>query len=391
MIYLFLIIIFCIPVIFSKKVPFFEKPYWYWGECILLILVAGLRLVVGGDTQTYLADFDVYPPLEDFTILHFALFRYQPLWILLNCAAKSVYPQFFVVQLVVSSLINPITFYVIKKETDKKYEVALIYLLFQFLYLNCEIMRETVAIGLFYFAFSFYIKKKWLPYYGICLVAFLFHDAAAFYFFLPLLYPVLNREFTKRYVLIISGLILLLANPIVLSKLMFFLPEDRVEVFKEFYSKMTIGSILGLLRSVVEVFFTYFIIIKVRGYVSYKVYTGLKLYFIMHIIGLMMPVFVNRVCNSYNLFYYIALVEFLYVMKDKLVTIAYTGLLLVVFVRYYFVDVTNLVSAKVTSDRYYFYELFVPYYSIFDTPDANVVARRRAIYLNQIGDNNNDR
>ena len=51
-------------------------------------------------------------------------------------------------------------------------------------------------------------------------------------------------------------------------------------------------------------------------------------------------------------------------------------------------DVTNLVSTKPSSDRYYFYELFVPYYSIFDTPDNNVVARRKAIYLNQVQDDN---
>ena len=62
--------------------------------------------------------------------------------------------------------------------------------------------------------------------------------------------------------------------------------------------------------------------------------------------------------------------------------------MIISFFRYYFVDVTNLVSAKESSDRYYFYELFVPYYSIFDTPDSNIVARRKAIYTNQIGDDN---
>ena len=152
---------------------------------------------------------------------------------------------------------------------------------------------------------------------------------------------------------------------------------------------MAIGSIFGILRSITELFFTYFIIVKVKGTVSYKVYIGLKIYFLMHLIGLIMPLFVNRICNSYNLFYYIALVDFLYLMRNKLVTVAYVGLLTIVFVRYYFVDVTNLVSSKESSDKYYFYELFVPYYSIFETPDANVVARRRAIYLNQVGDNNN--
>lgn len=112
------------------------------------------------------------------------------------------------------------------------------------------------------------------------------------------------------------------------------------------------------------------------------------MFFCLHIIGLMMPVFVNRICNSYNLFYYIALVEFLYVMRQKIITGLYCTLLTIAFMRYYFVDVTNLVSTKPSSDRYYFYELFVPYYSIFETPDNNVVARRKAIYLNQVQDDN---
>lgn len=87
---------------------------------------------------------------------------------------KIYIPTVFVVQIIVSCIINPVTFYIIKKETEKKYEVALVFLLFQFLYLNCEIMRETIAISMFYFAFSFYIKRRWLPYYGICAVCFFF-------------------------------------------------------------------------------------------------------------------------------------------------------------------------------------------------------------------------
>ena len=386
MIYLALIIIFILPIVLRHKVPFFEKSYWYWGECILLVLVAGLRLVVGGDTQTYMADFDRYPTLEEFTIFHFALFRYQPLWILMNVLAKTIYPEFFVLQLILSAIVNPVTFYIIKKETDKKYEVAIIYLLFQFLYLNCEIMRETFAICIFYFAFGYLIRHKWLPYYGLCIVAFLFHDAAAIYFILPFLLPILTKDFTPKYVMIMATILLLATNPLVLSKMLFFLPESRVEGFEDFYSKMAIGSILGVIRSIVELPFIYFIIRYTKRKISYKVYIGLKIYFCLHIIGLVMPIFVNRVCNSYNLFYYIAWVEFLFLMRKRLVIALYCSLMTVVFFRYYFVDVTNLVSSKESSDRYYFYELFVPYYSIFDTPDNNVVARRKAIYQNQVGD-----
>lgn len=388
MIYLFLIIIFCLPILLKNKVPFLGSNAWYWGQCVLLILVAGLRLVVGGDTQTYMSDFDRYPTIDEFTIFHFALFRYQPLWILLNVLAKSIYPEFFVLQIILACIVNPVTFYIIKKETDKKFEVAIVYLLFQFLYLNCEIMRETFSICIFYFAFGYLIKHKWLKYYGLCVIAFLFHDAAAFYFILPLFLLILTKEFTPRFTIVLAVILLIFANPLILSKLLFFLPDSRIDTFTDFYSKMAIGSVLGLIRSIIEIPFVYFIIINVKGHVSYKVYIGLKMFFCLHIIGLMMPVFVNRICNSYNLFYYIALVEFLYVMRQKIITGIYCTLLTIAFVRYYFVDVTNLVSTKPSSDRYYFYELFVPYYSIFDTPDNNVVARRKAIYLNQVQDDN---
>lgn len=388
MIYLFLIIIFCLPIILKNKVPFFGSNTWYWGQCVLLILIAGLRLVVGGDTQTYMSDFDRYPTIDEFTVFHFALFRYQPLWILLNVLAKSIYPEFFVLQIILACIVNPVTFYIIQKETDKKFEVAILYLLFQFLYLNCEIMRETFSICIFYFAFGYLIKHKWLKYYGLCVIAFLFHDAAAFYFILPFFLLILTKEFTPRFTFVLAVVLLIFANPLILSKLLFFLPDSRIDTFTDFYSKMAIGSVLGLIRSIIEIPFVYFIIINVKGHVSYKVYIGLKMFFCLHIIGLMMPVFVNRICNSYNLFYYIALVEFLYVMRQKIITGIYCTLLTIAFVRYYFVDVTNLVSTKPSSDRYYFYELFVPYYSIFETPDNNVVARRKAIYLNQVQDDN---
>ncbi len=56
----------------------------------------------------------------------------------------------------------------------------------------------------------------------------------------------------------------------------------------------------------------------------------------------------------------------------------------IAFIRTYFVDVTSQVSSKETSDRYYFYERYVPYYSIFETPDTYIIARRKAIYINSM-------
>ena len=384
MIYLFLLIIFCLPLFFRNKESIVNGNYWYWGECVALVLVAGLRLIVGGDTQTYMEDFDRYPTLDELTIFHFALFRYQPLWILLNVIAKSIYPEFFVLQLILSAIVNPVTFYVIQKETDRKFEVAIVYLLFQFLYLNCEIMRETFSVCIFYFAFSYLIKHKWLQYYGLCFVAFLFHDGAVFYFVLPLMLPILTREFKPKYIIVISILILAIANPLTMAKFSTLLPEGRADSMSETYSKMAIGSIFGLVRSMIELLLLYFIIIYTRGYVSYKVYIGTKIACLLHLLGLFMPIFITRICNSFNLFYYISLVTFLFCSRNLKINCIYVTFLFIAFVRTYFVDVTNQVSSKETSDRYYFYERYVPYYSIFETPDQYVIARRKAIYINSM-------
>lgn len=384
MIYLFLIIIFCLPIFLKNKVPFLGSNTWYWGQCVLLILVAGLRLVVGGDTQTYMSDFDRYPTIDEFTVFHFALFRYQPLWILINVLAKSIYPEFFVLQIILACIVNPVTFYIIQKETDKKFEVAIVYLLFQFLYLNCEIMRDSVSICIFYFAFSFLIKRKWLPYYGLCTLAFLFHDAALFYFIIPFMLPIITKEFTPKYVLLMSLIILAIANPLTISKLSFLLPNGREDSVADVYSKMEIGSIVGIVRGLLDIILIYLIIIYIKGHVSYKVYLGTKICFILHVIGIFMPIFLNRICNSFNLFYYIAWVEFLYVVSKKNVSLLYGGFMFIAFFRTYFVDITYQVSSKETSDRYYFYERYVPYYSIFETPDNNVIARRKAIYINSM-------
>lgn len=384
MIYLFLIIIFCLPFFFRHKVPFLASKYWYWGECILLILVAGLRLVVGGDTQTYMSDYDRYPTLDEFTIFHFALFRYQPLWILLNVLAKTIYPEFYVLQLILACVVNPVTFYIIQKETDKKFEVAVVFLLFQFLYFNCEIMRDSISICIFYFAFGFLIKHKWLPYYGLCFLAFLFHDAALFYFIIPFLLPILTKEFSFKYVLLISIIILAIANPFTLAKLSFLLPNSREDSFTDVYSKMEIGSMIGLIRGLMDIVLIYFIIIYTKGHISYKVYLGTKMCVILHILGLFMPIFLNRICNSFNIFYYIAWVEFLYVINKRNIRLLYGCFMFIAFFRTYFIDVTYQVSSKETSDKYYFYERYIPYYSIFETPDSYIIARRKAIYINSM-------
>lgn len=70
--------------------------------------------------------------------------------------------------------------------------------------------------------------------------------------------------------------------------------------------------------------------------------------------------------------------------EQKNVSLLYGGFMFIAFFRTYFVDVTYQVSSKETSDRYYFYERYVPYYSIFETPDNNVIARRKAIYINSM-------
>ena len=181
MVYLIVLIVFLYPILRQSSTKNNISPKYYWLQLVLIILVAGLRNHVGGDTIGYMRDWESVDPIgeiDTINVLYLSLY-YRPLCLALMYLSRTISSEFFVWQLIQATIVNVAAFYIIKKESKYYYEVALLYLLFQFLYFNMEIMRESLAVSAFYFAFKFFDKRKWFAYYLSLIVVFFFHERKA--------------------------------------------------------------------------------------------------------------------------------------------------------------------------------------------------------------------
>lgn len=380
MIYLIVLIVFLYPVIRQSSTKNNISPKYYWFQLVLIILLAGLRNNVGGDTIAYMRDWercdDIFH-VDSYTLLYMSVF-YRPLTLGLFLLCRTISTEFFVWQLAEAIIVNTATFYIVQKETKYKYEVVLFFLIFQFLYFNTEIMREAIAASGFYFAFRFYDEQKWLKYYVALIVVFLLHDSVFIFFFFPLIHKFIDKKFTVSTMLILyfSGFIVF---KLLLPNLVSLLPGNRGETFLLGYGAWENETIFGTLKTYFMAIL-YFIILKYEEdkHSSY-VLKGYHIFIALTIWGIFLPIISGRMSNYVRLFSFIVFVSFIWNHKRLLVQKILIVMLLFNSYRYYFKDVSGWVGAG-SSEKYYFYEVFYPYYSIFEEPDQNVVDRRIKIY-----------
>lgn len=384
MVYLILVILFMIPIFKKWDLDIKDHNRYYWFLCISLILVAGFRNQVGGDSFTYMSDWQYYPQIQDLNLIMMVVKNYMPLWVILNSAIKTVVDDFVALQLIVSLVVNIATFHVVKNESRQKFAVVFVYALLQYLYFNCEVLREAIAVSIFYIAFYCLVKKDYIKYYILITISFLFHDSSIIYFVLPLVMKYIRKEFTPRTIVWLGVISLILLNPVVLEQATRLLPGLRSDGFVEGYTTMRIGSMLGFIRSMLNVIFFYLLLTKTKDKLSITTLYGLKLFFILHIVGIAVPVLMTRISNYVNIFYYIAVIELLYSYRKYMLSYVFSFMLVFTFVNYYFMDVTHWVEADHgQKSRYYFYELFYPYYSVFEEPSQEVITRRLQIYYQE--------
>ena len=99
MIYLLVFILLLIPVVkYDWMAKTGGENTWFYFNLVVLILLAGLRYRVGGDTLMYMSVFDECPTLDELKYFDFDTAQYNPLWYIFNAISKSVYNDFFLFQ-----------------------------------------------------------------------------------------------------------------------------------------------------------------------------------------------------------------------------------------------------------------------------------------------------
>lgn len=379
MIYLILLAIFIIPLFIHMPAKAGQKYYWF--ECVIVILVMGFRYYVGGDTMGYMDKYEFVSPINELTLMDFVLGEYQPLWIILQSTCKVFSEEFFVLQLVISTVANVTVFWAMQRYSTNKFFAVLLYLISQMLNFNCEILRAVLAISVFLIAYEQLLEKKYLKYYLLIIVAILFHDQAFLLLLVPLFYPFLKKPLSPvtMIVLLIVGLILT-SSP-VMSLYINYLPGERGETFTEGYGSYKVASILGYIHVIVNIILISIIIKSNLIRDNNRLLPALNFYLCCVILGFGMPIFSTRVSHFFVIYYLCALSTFILYYKKGAIKALVVAVWLFGVVRWYSLDVTSWVQSNSANvgNRYYFYEIFYPYYSIWEEPDQTVLTRRKEI------------
>lgn len=380
MIYIVILIIFAIPVFVYEGKSRRKTNVKDWSrlvyafECLLLILLFGLRNYVGGDTISYIYLWDLIPSFKEINLLNFSASRFMPFWYLFCAACKSVNGEFWVLTLAHATVVNVIMFYMISKITQHKFTAVLVYYLYPAFYFNCEIMRESMAACFFLLAMPYFMKKEWGKYYGLCFVAYMFHSSATLCFLYPLLYSFATRKLTLQSIVIISVIAGILFVGPIFENLSEMLPDAlnifKVTRYKELTNATWMGTVREILTSVIL-----FIIIHERDKrinVNNLVDAGLKFYWLLITLGIGMHILTNRFSNYFRIFVVLIIVKLIWDYKKKSL-IVYLFIANTIFGQY---RLYVRESSDYYLEGYHFYDQFHPYYSIFEEVPEDIKNKR---------------
>lgn len=196
--YLFGIILLLI-FIFDTKAKRNNPSKYFKQFYILLALLVAVRYGVGADTCSYMVAFEEIPPINEITTLDLIRFRFQPLYTIINSIAKYIYNDFVTVQILQSVLFYHSLYILIKKLKLYRYYILFFFYTYTYFSAGMTTMRESFALAMCMYAFNFYLEKRWIFFYILSIIGFLFHTGAIINFIIPIFSFFTNPNKRKVY------------------------------------------------------------------------------------------------------------------------------------------------------------------------------------------------
>lgn len=364
---------------------------WYWSSLIILIAVAALRYRVGGDTLVYMAEYNMYPKLDELRYFDFETASFNPLWYILNAFCRSVSDSYIFFQLIHALIVNCSFFHFFKKYCPNYYFSAiLVWFVGYWCYFSMEILREILCICMLLWAVDWLLEKKLVKYYIVCIVALFMHYSSVVMLFFPLMYVVFKRP-NWMLQLIILMVVICFTKVIDIASLIMgvFALNDQLEILIENYLEVATKNLTGAL-------FELFIYLPVLGIIWLRqrnrledeydfvpiiscmvIFTGLSTYlgiasrFLNYFAPFFVVVFVNTIYKMFNM------VEG---WKNRHVSAVITVSVLFVvsfeYIYYYTKDQSDIYP---DTRRY---SIFVPYHTVFNP----IVEEKRESYVENLRD-----
>lgn len=228
-VYLFILFVSFYSVIYCKNIK--KNGSLYFILFLLLATYAGLRYRVGTDSFMYEEMFDVFPEITELAISELFEYKLEPLFILYISICKSICNDYLFFQFTIAIIVNISFFRFFKNYSDHPFLCVFFYFLIFYLLLNCEFMRQALAISVFYlFAFPQLDKNKLTKYYLYCIPCCFLHNTI----FICLLFPFL-RTFQmsfKKLVISSTSFYLLMTFIPIFNILSMIVPDNMSAAYK---------------------------------------------------------------------------------------------------------------------------------------------------------------
>lgn len=246
---------------FNDKRPDRHNSYLIF-EYVAIVLIFGLRYKVGGDSLNYFSQFPFWPTIDKVMDYDVERQRYNGGWLYFAAICKYIYNDFATVQMVQALIVNAAFLSFFKRYVKRYFMANLFYALMYIFTFNTEIMRAALVVSIFLFGFSTFVKKQWVRYYLLCLLAFWFHNEAVVLFVLPICYPLGKMKPTVTNLCIVMAVSIgsVVALDFIPSIMSVLSVSERVVTTFQVYSNLTFqpnlnGYIMQVIVSIPWLFF----------------------------------------------------------------------------------------------------------------------------------------
>ena len=334
------------------------RKFHFWLAYTLMVSLMIFRYRVGGDTLNYISMFENSTP-SVFALELLANGRYQLIPSIIFAGCKVLFDDFISVQAIFALFVNTVVFLFLKRNTQYYFTAILLYGLTFYMRLNCEIMRESLAVCFFLLGYPSLMKQKMIKYYVFAVLAYLCHSSAIIVFILPFLL----RDSYKKNVLLMFSIILFGAVLFVYRLQVMDSLSNYMDIYSDYNSTIWGKLYIVLFNIIIPSLFLY----QTRGYLSRYVRIGVMFYLICSVASLF--VYIAFRFNNYLMVFYILMVSdfFVYQWKNKTISQSKIGVILLTsvflysFMSSYFDDVTKTVGHEAR-----WYCVWYPYYSVFN-------------------------
>lgn len=320
-----------------------------------LLLLIGLRYMVGGDSYFYMLYFQDAQPLGCFDLSWDG--EYQPFFTLLTSIAKTINSNFITFQILHAFIINTALFYFITQNTS--YRFSALFLCFLCFYINfsVEILRESLAIIVFILNYKNFQNNKWLKYYLGVGIALMFHLSAIFLIILPFLK---DLKLNKKYVLLLLLSVFILYH--LTSIFSFFENVEKINKKINDYAEATYGwkstALFFITRTLIPIGIGFWAKKKLQMTIKYE--SMLCVFGLLGIGSIFNTIIFTRFSNYLMPLYIITLADILCPCFKRsssyLQRLIACSLCLTMFIFY-------SISSFYWPQKYY--QKWIPYYSIF--------------------------